>query len=295
MGDAGAASSPDANSIYWNPAKLMFLENKTTFSASFMPWLRALVPDINMFYLSGARKLGNGDQAIGGSLRYVSYGNTSFNPSGAGTGTFKPYDAALDVAYSRKLISHLSMGIVLRVIDSKISNLNGTGTTPTEVVAGAADVSLYYKSKEIKTGNTVTTFSLGVNCSNLGTETAYKSPSSMEPMPTDARIGGGITTEFNSRNSLAVIADINRWLNLGRIEAHSVINYCGGLEYWYNHLLALRAGYFYEPETLRKYFTIGTGVRYKSIGLDLAYLIPNDERNPLQNTMKFTLLFNFNS
>jgi hypothetical protein len=67
------------------------------------------------------------------------------------------------------------------------------------------------------------------------------------------------------------------------------------VEYWYNKLFSIRAGYFYENVNKgdRKYFTLGAGLRYNVFGLDFSYLIPVKHNNPLQNTMQFTLLFNF--
>jgi hypothetical protein len=66
-----------------------------------------------------------------------------------------------------------------------------------------------------------------------------------------------------------------------------------GMEYWYQDQLAIRAGYFNESDTKggRKYMTLGVGIRYNVFGLDIAYLRPFTQRHPLENTLRFTLLF----
>jgi hypothetical protein len=73
------------------------------------------------------------------------------------------------------------------------------------------------------------------------------------------------------------------------------VNICGGVEYMYNNLFGVRAGYFNEHATKgnRRYFTLGAGVRFNVFTLDLAYLIPTQQRNPLENTIRFTLQFDF--
>ncbi len=75
------------------------------------------------------------------------------------------------------------------------------------------------------------------------------------------------------------------------------INHSIGFEYWYADQFAVRGGWFYEHPTKgnRQYFTIGAGFRYNVFGLDLSYLIPTEQRNPLANTLRFTLRVAFDS
>src|ERR1043165_6065604 len=127
MGDAGVATSPDANSIHWNPAKLAFVEKNIGFSVSYTPWLRALVPDIYLGYLSGYKKLKN-DQTLGISLLYFSLGDITFTDNnGNVTGQFNPKELAVDVAYARKLGDDFAGGLALRYINS---NLTGGAFLP---------------------------------------------------------------------------------------------------------------------------------------------------------------------
>src|SRR3954468_3554717 len=74
MGDAGAATDPDVNSIHWNGSKLAFADKKFGVGCTVTPWLRNLVPDINMYYLAGYAKI-NDKQTVGASLRYFSLGD----------------------------------------------------------------------------------------------------------------------------------------------------------------------------------------------------------------------------
>ena len=72
--------------------------------------------------------------------------------------------------------------------------------------------------------------------------------------------------------------------------------YSIGLEYWYDKQFALRAGYFFEDITKggRRYFTLGLGVKYNIFGINISYLVPTtSQRNPLDNTLRFSMLFDF--
>ncbi|MBK6341072.1 MAG: type IX secretion system outer membrane channel protein PorV [Flavobacteriales bacterium] len=80
-----------------------------------------------------------------------------------------------------------------------------------------------------------------------------------------------------------------------RREELQEINLAGGLEYWYDKQFAFRAGYFHEHfnKGNRQYFTVGLGLRYSKFALDMSYLIANQQRSPLANTLRFTLGFVF--
>jgi hypothetical protein len=153
LGDAGGAMSADANSIHWGAAKLAFAEEEAAVSLSYIPWLRNLVPDINLAYLSAYKKLKNG-QAIGGSLRYFSLGNIVFTDIvGNVTGQFNPNEFAVDLAYSRKLTDRWAGGLALRYIFSNLTggiDVQNTQTFPGQSVA--ADISAYYFNDDMTVG-----------------------------------------------------------------------------------------------------------------------------------------------
>lgn len=346
LGDAGGALSPDANSIHWNMSKLAFVKKKAGFAVSYTPWLRALVPDINLAYLSFYTKL-KGDQAISASLRYFSLGDITFTDIVGNTiGQFKPNEFALDVGYARKFSDRWSGGLTMRYIYSNltggISLYDGQGTKAGQSVA--ADLSAYYRNDELEVGGKDAEYSTGIVISNIGTKISYTESGRRDFIPTNLRWGNQFKINLDDYNSLAVLVDFNKLMvptppiyavndstgqpikdqngnyviAKGKDPNRSVvngiltsfadapggfkeeikeINYSVGVEYWYDGQFAVRAGYFHEPRTKgnRQYFTLGAGLRYSVFGLDFAYLIATQQRNPLENTLRFTLHFDFDS
>jgi len=352
MGDAGVASTPDANSIHWNPAKLAFIKDDIGFSVSYTPWLRALVPDINLAYISGYKKIDK-DQALGMTLLYFSLGNITFtNMGGEVTGEFNPNEFAFDIAYTRKLADKLSGGLALRYIYSNLTGgyyIESAGESkPGQSIA--ADVSVYYQN-EVELGEKEGLLGLGMNISNIGSKIAYTETADRDFIPINLRLGSSLTINIDKYNSIAFVGDINKLLvptppeyltdndgnpiiedgkkvvEYGMDPERSVVSgmfgsfsdapgvvvntetgersvfkeemreftYSAGFEYWYDKQFAVRAGYFHEHATKgnRQYFTLGAGLKYNVFGLDFAYLIPTETRHPLENTLRFTLLFDF--
>ena len=337
MGDQGVASAPDINSVYWNPAKMPFIDKKAGLSVSYTPWLKALVNDMFIGYVTGYSKLNN-NQVLAGSLRYFSLGNITFTDAqGNTTREFKPSEFALEASYSRKLSEFLSGGITLRYIHSNLTG--GTSPDGVDTKAGntaAADVAVYYQ-KEVRVGDKDAIFTSGINISNVGAKISYSKSGTKNFIPTNLRLGPGLKIKLNDYNDIGFSMDINKLLvptppiyipdpnnstsqiigagkdpNVsvaqgilqsfndapgGTKEELREINIGFGAEYWYDKQFAFRGGYFYEDKRKgnRKYFTLGAGLRYNVFGLDLAYLIPTDQRNPLQNTLHFTLTFDFDA
>jgi hypothetical protein len=343
MGDYGVATSPDPNSIHWNPAKLSFIDKKIGVSISYTPWLRALVNDIYLANISGYTKLKN-DQAIGASLLYFSLGNIDFtNEQGEKTTSFNPNEFAFDVAYSRKLGEDFSGGLALRYIYSNLTGGAVISSGSIQTKAGtsvAADLSGYYR-KPLDMGGKKTVLAAGLNISNIGAKISYSTSAVKDFIPMNFRLGFNWRIDLDEYNTIAFGVDVNKLLvptppvyetdssgayvyshgtrvvkygkdpsNIsvaqslfsswsdapaGFKEEMKEFTYSPGVEYWYDKQFAIRAGYFHEAETKgnRKFFTLGAGLRYNVFGLDFAYLIPTTQRNPLENTLRFTLLFNF--
>jgi len=343
MGDAGVATTPDANSIHWNPSKLAFIDDDMGFSVSYTPWLRALVPDINLAYISGYKKIDK-DQAIGATLLYFSLGNIVFtNANGDPNGEFNPNEFAFDIAYTRKLGSNFSGGLALRYIFSNLTGgyyIESAGQSkPGQSVA--ADISIYYQ-KEVGLGEKDGLFAYGMNISNIGSKIAYTETADKDFIPINLRTGMSLTIDIDDYNSIAFVGDVNKLLVptppvyaedstgnrvivAGKDPERSVpsgifgsfadapgildesgnrsvfkeemreFTYSVGMEYWYDKQFAIRAGYFHEHETKgnRKYFTLGAGLKYNVFGLDFAYLLPTQARHPLENTLRFSLVFDF--
>lgn len=343
MGEVGAATPADANSIHWNVAKLAFAEKKGGAAISVTPWLKQLVPDIYLYYIAGYAKISK-TQTIGASLRYFSLGNITFTDIvGNTTGQFRPNEFAVDLAYSQKLSKTLSAGLAARYIRSNLTGnytlSNGQATKAGTSVA--VDVGLYYQSQKLKINDKKATASLGLVFSNIGQKLSYSVKKDFIPM--NLRLGGGLKMNIDDYNTFGIYGDLNKLLvptqpvylktvsgndstdnnqqkiivagkdpNVpvakgilqsfndapgGAKEELKEINYSIGFEYWYAKTFAVRAGYFNEAKTKgnRKFFTAGIGLRYNVFGLDMAYLIPITQRNPLQNTLRFTLTFDFDA
>lgn len=334
MGDAGVASTADANSMHWNASKYAFTEKNLGFGLNYTPWLRALVPDINLAYLSGYKKLDK-SQTIAASMRYFSLGTIQFtDEQGNNTGQFNPNEFAFDVAYARKLSENFSAGLAMRYIYSNLTGGLGLNTGARAGMTGAADLSMTYR-KPVKLGAKKANFILGANISNIGAKLTYSTPQNRDFIPTNLKLGTGLQINLDDYNKLNVILDINKLLvptppikdyktnpatiiagrdnNVGVVsgilqsfydapggasEELRELIYCGGLEYWYDNLFAFRAGMFFEDRTKgnRQYVTFGAGLRYNVFGIDLSYLAPvNGQQSPLQNTLRFTLSFDFDA
>ncbi|MDC3154005.1 type IX secretion system outer membrane channel protein PorV [Bacteroidota bacterium] len=331
MGDVGAATSPDASSISTNPAKYSFIEDDLGFSISYVPWLRALVPDINLSYISGYKKLNQND-AVAFELRYFSLGDITFTDILGNTlGQFNPNELALGGSYSRKLSDLFSLSLATRYIYSNLTGGQMAGDIQTNAGKSfAADVAGYYTNK-IRFLKKDSDISFGFNISNIGNKISYTNVGERDFIPINCKLGSSININFDDYNSMSYSFDINKLLvptpplynseneiiagkdpNVsvvsgifqsfsdapdGFSEELREINLSFGTEYWYAQQFALRGGYFYEHDTKggRKFFTFGAGVKYNVFALDFSYLI-NASRtingtNPLANTMRFTMIF----
>lgn len=210
MGDVGAATDPDINSIHWNGSKLAFSEKKFGVGFTVTPWLRLLVPDINLYYLGGYAKV-NKRTAIGGSLRYFSLGNIELtNATGIKTGDFKPNEFAVDVAVSQKLSENFSLGVAMRYINSSISRVFFNGSQGNAASTGAVDLSMYYKSNKFKMGDKKAIFTSGLAFTNLGAKIKYSNDQNFIPM--NLRLGAGLKTDIDEFNTIGVYVDLNKLL-----------------------------------------------------------------------------------
>ncbi len=328
MGDAGVAISPDANAMHWNPAKLAFMEDPTGFSVSYTPWLRNLVPDIDLGYLSFYHRLDDRN-TIGGSLRYFSYGSIQLTDNNQNDiGVYSPNEFAVDGTFARKFGENFSLGTAIRYIRSSLSNGQFNGQEIRPASALAADVSGYFKKPTTLLGKDAE-LALGLNISNIGTKVNYSDAADKSFLPTNMKLGAATTFNIDELNKFTVALDLNKLLvptspirdedgNIisgkdpnrsvpsgifgsfsdapgGFSEEVKEISYSLGTEYWYNKQFAVRAGYFYENPTKgdRQYFTLGAGLKYNVFDLDFAYLLANQQKSPLAQTLRFSLMFNF--
>lgn len=354
LGDAGVALSPDANSIHWNAAKLAFVTDKQfgekefEMSLSYSPWLRNLVSDMNLAYLSGYRAL-NDKQTVGGSLRFFSLGNITFtDENGTAIRDFKPSEFALDLSFAQKLTDRFSGGIAARFVNSNLTgstSIQGAQSKPGRSVA--VDVSAFYTNDDVQLGSTDAIWNWGLSVSNVGAKMSYTETADRDFIPANLRLGTALTLQLDDYNDLTFTIDGNKLLvptppeyhrddesiiasgkdpdvgvatamlqSFGDapgivtydsndqpvVEGGSVfkeemreINLGGGVEYWYDKQFAFRAGFFHEHFTKgnRQFITLGAGLKYTVFGIDLSYLISTRNQNPLANTLRFTLRFEF--
>ena len=213
MGEAGVSSPPDANSLHWNPAKYTYMEKEMGFSLSYSPWLRALVSDINLAYLTGYRKLAN-DQVISGSLLYFSLGDITFtNVLGETIGNFRPNEFALSGSYARKLTQNLSGAVSARYIHSNLTQGQNSGSASTKPGNSiAADIALYSRH-DVEFTNMEGFFAWGLNISNIGAKISYSDDNTQRDfIPTNLRIGPSLTLDIDDYNRMTFMLDINKLL-----------------------------------------------------------------------------------
>lgn len=212
MGDLGAATTPDANSQVWNPAKYPFIDGKVGVSVSYTPWLRQLVNDINLGYISFYYKFDE-KQVVSSSLRVFSLGEIIFRDSyGEFSGQYSPYELSFDVGYSRLFSDNIAGALTLRYIRSDIT---GGGTIEGQQYnAGnsfSADLGTYYQ-KPVELGGLSGEFAWGVCISNLGTKISYTEGANKQFIPANLRIGTRLTVDLDEYNSLTGAIDFNKFL-----------------------------------------------------------------------------------
>lgn len=203
LGDVGVATDPDVNSQYWNPAKYPFNIARAGVSMSYTPWLRQLVSDIDLINVAGFYRIGD-YSAVSASMTYFSLGEVFVDDI-----TIKPYEMALDIAYSRMLSENFSAAIALRYIRSDLQYDYAEDMSPGS--AYAADVAMYY-NKYVMMGSRECLLGLGVNISNIGTKISYDDGATNEFLPTNLRIGGSLLIPIDEYNTISVSADLNKLL-----------------------------------------------------------------------------------
>lgn len=209
MGDIGAASDPDVNSQYWNPAKYPFCISRAGVSLNYTPWLRQLTNDIALANITGYYRLGDYD-ALSSSLRYFSLGEV-YESLDEDAQSFRPYEMAIDLAYSRMLSETFSAGVALRFIYSDLA-YKGEGSDDLKPASAfAADIALYHNGY-INLGGHESQLGWGLNVSNIGSKLSYDSGNTSEFIPTNLRLGTSLLVPFDEYNTLSISADANKLL-----------------------------------------------------------------------------------
>ncbi len=328
MGNAGVALADNASAIFWNPAGLAF-QKGTEAGITHSNWLPEFASDLFYEFLVAKHNV-PGIGTFGAHVTYLNLGtHEGRDEQNIPTGTFKSYDLALGASYGFKVTPNLALGTSLRLIYSNLAPGQSVGGTETKAgVSTAVDLAALYRTNQFGLGGVPTTFSAGFNLANMGPKIQYSdSDENADPIPTNMRFGMALGFDFDEYNALNIVLDFNKdlidvdstgakpfyqaifssWRPLDvalnssdptSIESVGVLRQItvgGGIEYWYNRLLALRGGYFYEDpyNGNRKFVTLGAGIRYNIIGVDFSYILALEEGSPLDNTLRFSLLLNF--
>ena len=328
MGDVGAATDPDVNSQFWNPAKYPFCISRSGIALNYTPWLRQLVNDIDLAYVAGYYRIGD-YSAVSGSLRYFSLGEV-YTSEDENAMTVKPYEMSLDVAYSLMLSEKFSLAAAIRWIYSDLRYNYEEDSKPAS--AFAADLAMYYQNY-INIGSRECQLGLGVNISNIGSKISYYGDDRSQFLPANLRIGASLLIPVDEYNRFAISADANKLLvptvpaqregessadyqariieeysNVSAIsgifksfsdapgglkEELQEIQWSVGAIYGYHDRSSIRGGYKHDSANKgnRKYFTVGGGFRMNVFSLDVGYVISTAQSNPLDQTLRFSLTF----
>jgi hypothetical protein len=331
MGDMGVATSTDAFSQQWNPAKFAFAERKTGIGLSYTPYLESIITDISLLNASVYNKLDE-KSAFAVSLRYFTLGEIELRQFANDPGTLaKPNELALDGSYSLKLSPTFSMAVAGRYIRSNL-RLPQNGTEDSQAASSfAVDVAGFYRSREVAYNNFDGRWRAGFNISNVGGKIQYDEGGQENFLPTNLRAGLGFDFILDQDNVIGVTTEFSKLLvptpqdfdNDGDIDSEDndiyqnesgfsgilgsfsdapdgfseelkEFTWALGAEYSYQDAFMVRTGYFNESEEKgsRKFFTLGAGFKFKAAQIDLSYLFSTSQvRNPLENTLRFSLTF----
>lgn len=350
LADMGVATSADAFSQQYNPAKYAFALQEHGFSVSYTPYLTSIANDISLGQLTYYNKL-NERSAFAGSFRYFGLGDIELRETGDPNEVprvVNPNEFALDLSYSLKLSERFAMAVGGRFIRSalRIPDENNDASAATTF---AVDIAGYYQSEEIAYDDFNGRWRAGFNLQNMGPKISYDNDEFNDNfLPANLRLGGGFDFIFDEYNKIGVTAEVTKLMVPTPKVGYNGSTYSGedvngdgvvdvndfnqaredyrktswtsgifksfgdapdgfaeelkeftwalGAEYWYQDSFALRMGYFNEHELkgARKFFTLGAGFKYNIVKIDVSYLFSASKvRNPLENTLRFSLTFNF--
>ena len=332
LGEQGVATTPDAFSQHWNPAKYVFIENKSGVGVSYTPYLSKLVSDVFLANLNYYNVI-NDRSSWSTSFKYFSLGDIDIlqNPQDVPY-LENPNEFTLDASYILKLNDNFSMGVTGRFF-LFVFKLQSVDSDSSSASSFAVDISGFFQSDERAYENFNGIWRAGFNISNMGPRMKYEELGKNNFIPTNLKIGSAFDFIFDSSNKLSLNLELNKLLVPspsipvynsndqiigynqedisflsglfksfgdapdGFSEEIKEITLALGLEYLYNDSFALRVGYFGENEDkgARKYITFGTGFSLDDINIDLSYLLSTSNIiSPLENTLRFSFTYNFN-
>ncbi len=331
MGDMGVATSTDAYSQQWNPAKFAFAERKMGISVGYTPYLESVIKDIGLLSAGYYNKIDD-QSAFAVGLRYFTLGEIELRQTIEEQGTtVKPNEFTIDGSYSLKLSPTFSMGVAGRYIRSQL-RFPTEGNNSRAAGAFAVDVAGYYRSREIAYNSFDGRWRAGFNISDVGGKVQYDEGGQENFLPTNLGLGLGFDLILDQDNTIAFTSEFNKLLvptpkdfdGDGDIDANDNDEYqqigffngifqsfgdapdgfgeelkeftwALGAEYTYQDAFMVRTGYFNESEEkgARKFFTLGAGFKFNIVQIDLSYLFSTSQvKNPLENSLRFSLAFN---
>lgn len=313
MGDVGTGTPEDVGAIYWNPAGLAYQTGKSV-SMTHSQWLpqfnqNDLFYDYLNFKWNDSEKFGG---TIGASIVFLNLGQFIYTTENSPDpqGTFNSFEYAVTVAYATKLAEDWSFGGSLRYIQSTLSTLHVANERTGGVGRSVSfDLSALWKPDSTYVEGIANALEVGFNLADIGPKIRYVDALQADPLPTELRIGASYKLYKDEYNELTVASDVSKLLvhrdtstqfadPLPKSFITSWDSYTGqslmfsnGIEYWYDQLVALRAGYYTEGSHVggRNYLTFGAGLRYDSYQFDFSYIDTFDQNHPLANTLRFTL------
>ena len=330
MGELGVATSADVYSQQWNPAKYVFAEKSQGLGVSYTPYLSKLVDDIFLanitFYTKNTER-----SAWGASLKYFSLGDIQFNDLVANTivqqGIERPNELTLDISYGLKLNEKFSLAVAGRYIRSDLKLSSDVDATPASTMG--VDIAAFYRGDVFDLGDNKGRMRYGMNISNIGPRLKYDEGGQKNYIPTNLRIGTGLDIIIDANNALNFNLELNKLLvpspiaviENGELQGYQQpditflkgifesfndapggfseelkeITWATGIEYVFQDSFALRTGYFNESleKGSRRFLTLGAGFRLDFANIDISYLFSTSKiRNPLENTLRFSLTFN---
>jgi len=341
LGDMGVATTADAFSQFYNPAKYVFAEKQQGFALSYTPYMSKIASDISLMGVSYYNRV-NERSALAGSLRYFTLGEINLTDNqGQFQGVEKPNEFSVDFSYTLRLGENFGLAVAGRYISSNLK-LRGDGETSASTFG--FDVAGFYESDRIQMSNSEGRLRAGFNFQNMGPKVNYTGdPQRASNIPTTLRLGLGYDFILDNYNTVTVYGETTKLMvpsNLqptftdsngngeldagetvdSRLQEYRDIGWFSGMfksfgdapggfgeemreftwslgaEYWYQNSFAFRLGYFNEAEDkgARKFATLGAGFKYNIVNIDVSYLVATGKiQNPLENTLRFSLTFNF--
>ncbi len=305
MGEVGTAMADNLNAIYWNPGGLGY-QDKQQVAINFSRWLPQFNTDLYYSYGAYGQYVEALDGMVAANFILMNLGEfTRTNERGDKQGTFRSNEFSFGLYYGTMISDDIGAGVGLRYIQSNLAPISGQATGAGTGTSGAFDIGLLWRPSKLDVfgWELDDKLAVGFNLQNVGPKVTYLQQS--DPLPTTLRLGTSLNVVRDEFNDLTLAFDASKLLVRRDATVSDPIpksfvtawekggmELAFGAEYWYERVVALRAGYFAEPASSgnREFLTFGAGVKYQMFNLDFSFLNTIEENHPLANTMRFSLI-----